>query len=102
MALFNGSRDLGAVDAVHPPERLMADRAPADPALLLRLGAVLDGQLSPYALMPPSRALRGVASEVLHGRTGAVAPLLHTRPPHGQHATRSTTTSAPRKSAWVA
>jgi len=78
MALFHWSRDLGAADAVDPLERLMAERAPADPALLLRLGAILDGRLSPYSLVPPTRAIRWVAGEALRGRTGAIGPLLRT------------------------
>lgn len=101
MPLFHWSRDLGAADDVDALERLMAERSPADPVLLLRLGAVLDGRLSPYALVPPSRALRWVAGEVLQGRTDAIRPLLRTaqRMAHAQREVRRRRRLADRISA---
>ena len=56
--LFHWSRDLGAPDRVNSLERLVGKRAGAAADVTARLGAVIDGQLSPYQLVPPSLAMR--------------------------------------------
>jgi flavin-dependent dehydrogenase len=76
--LYEWSRDLGAAGPVDPLERLVAQRAPHHPDVLGRFGKVIDGELSPSALVPPALAARWVMAEVLRGRTGALRPFLRT------------------------
>jgi 2-polyprenyl-6-methoxyphenol hydroxylase-like FAD-dependent oxidoreductase len=68
LPMYLWSRDLGAADHVNALERLVARRAPATPALQPRLGEILDGQLSPFRLIPPSLAAKWAAAELAHGR----------------------------------
>jgi menaquinone-9 beta-reductase len=70
------ARTLGAADRVNRLERLAARRAAHDPSLAPRLGAVFDGLLSPFLLVPPGRALRWSLAEAARGRPGVLAPLL--------------------------
>jgi flavin-dependent dehydrogenase len=75
---FCWSRDLGEADAINGLERLVTERAPATPGIRDRLGAVMDGRLSPYRLFPPSQVARWVAAAVLRGRFDVIAPFLST------------------------
>jgi menaquinone-9 beta-reductase len=76
MDVFHWSRDLGAADAVNDLERLVAKRANEVPDLQPRLGAVLDGTLSPFRLVPPSRAMRWAGAELMRGRPRPVVQLV--------------------------
>jgi len=78
MQIFHWSRDLGAADHVNALERLVARRVSHAPALQPRLGAVIDGQLPPFRLVPPSRAIRWTAAELVRGRGRPFAQLLKT------------------------
>jgi len=78
MELFHWSRDLGAPDRVNSLERLVGKRAGAAADVTARLGAVIDGQLSPYQLVPPSLAMRWAAAELLRGRGGPLREVLRT------------------------
>jgi len=78
MELFHWSRDLGAPDRVNALERLVGKRAGAAADVTARLGAVIDGQLSPYQLVPPSLAMRWAAVELGKGRVGPLREVLRT------------------------
>lgn len=75
---FCWSRDLGAADAVNALERLVAERMAAAPRLQDRMGAVVDGRISPYGLFPPSQVARWVAGALLRGHVGVIPPFLAT------------------------
>jgi menaquinone-9 beta-reductase len=78
MQIFHWSRDLGAADHVTALERLVAQRVTASPAIQPRLGAIIDGQLSPFRLIPPSRAIRWTAGELARGRGRPFIEMLQT------------------------
>jgi flavin-dependent dehydrogenase len=78
MQIFYWSRDLGAADRVTALERLVAKRVTHAPDLQPRLGAIIDGRLPPFRLIPPSRALRWTAGELVRGRGRASVEMLRT------------------------
>jgi flavin-dependent dehydrogenase len=78
MELFCWSADLGAADSVNGLERLVGERVSQHPRVAPRLGAVIDGRLSPYELIPTPMALRWVLAQLLRGRSAPVADLIRT------------------------
>ncbi len=67
MEIFHWSRDLGAPDHVNALERLVGRHTTGAPDVQPRLGAVLDGRLSPFRLVPASRAARWTLAELVRG-----------------------------------
>ena len=70
------SRGLGAADTAKPLERAIARRLNARPDIAPRLGAVLDGDLSPFRLVPPLTALRWGIADAARGSPGALLDLI--------------------------
>lgn len=76
MDMYHWSQDLGAADHVNALERLVARRVTHTPELQPRLGAVMDGHLSPFRLIPPRRAARWTLAELVRGRGRPFAEVL--------------------------
>ena len=64
---FRWAAELGRPDPVDALRRLTATRLAGAPELHPRFGAMFDGRLSPYDLIPPSSALRWSVTAILHG-----------------------------------
>jgi len=78
LELFLWSGDLGAADRVNGLERLVGERASHVRGLHARLGAVIDGRLSPYALIPAPTALRWATAALVRGHLEPVHELART------------------------
>jgi flavin-dependent dehydrogenase len=74
--MFRWAGDLGRPQPVDALQRLVGTRLAHEPQLTDRLGQVIDGQLSPYDLIPTASAVRWVATAMLHGDPRPVPPLL--------------------------
>jgi flavin-dependent dehydrogenase len=74
--MFRWAGDLGRPQPVDALQRLVATRLANDPKLTTRLGRVIDGQLSPYDLIPTGSAMRWVAASMLRGDPRPLPPLL--------------------------
>jgi flavin-dependent dehydrogenase len=74
--MFHWAADLGRPEPVDALRRLTAARLAAAPELRARFGAIFDGRLSPYQLIPSSRAAGWVASSLLHGDPRPLIPLI--------------------------
>jgi menaquinone-9 beta-reductase len=75
---FEQARNLGEPNANNPLSRLIYRKLAADPALVSRVAAMLDRELSPFALITPGELVRWVAGAVLRGDFGVVRPFLAT------------------------
>ncbi|MEO6028273.1 MAG: hypothetical protein ABIR79_15525, partial [Candidatus Binatia bacterium] len=72
---FLWGRQLGRADAVTALERLVAAHVADTPAVADRLGLVVDGHVSPFALFPPARVVPWVAAAALRGNAAPIADL---------------------------
>jgi flavin-dependent dehydrogenase len=72
--LFCWGRELGRSTPVDALRRLTAERISATAALHSRLGKIVDGELSPFDLVPPSRALRWLMSSIAHKNLRPLPP----------------------------
>ena len=73
--LFHWGRELGSAEPVTAMQRLIASGLAAEPELGLRLGAVIDGRLSPFDLVPASRTVRWLAAALMRGDTAPLGDL---------------------------
>jgi hypothetical protein len=74
--MFYWAADLGRPEPVDALRRMTAARLATAPELRARFGDIWGGRLSPYELVPASRAARWVASSVLHGDPRPFIPLV--------------------------
>jgi menaquinone-9 beta-reductase len=73
--MFHWSRDLGRAQAVDALQRLTAARMAKSPKLHGRFAQVIDGQRSPYGLVPTPHLACWVFSSLLRGETAMLPPL---------------------------
>jgi len=73
VGMHRWGEELGAADNVSALERMVARRARSEPAMLSRLGAVIDGVLPASALFPVSRVLPWALRELLRGDAGPLS-----------------------------
>ncbi|MGA8745033.1 MAG: NAD(P)/FAD-dependent oxidoreductase [Solirubrobacterales bacterium] len=75
--MFHWSRELGDAQPVNSLQRLMISRLANSADLQQRFGRMIDGQCSPYDLIPPLEAARWVvATAFLGGDGGALSSFL--------------------------
>jgi flavin-dependent dehydrogenase len=76
--LFHFARDLADPGYVSPLNRLVYERARKSPAVLARLSAQADREISPYEVVPRGTVMRWVLGAALRGRLSVVPSLFAT------------------------
>ncbi|HEY5146344.1 MAG TPA: NAD(P)/FAD-dependent oxidoreductase [Polyangiaceae bacterium] len=74
--LFNFAKDLADPGYLSPLNRLVYEKARTSPAILRRLSAQADREISPYEVVPRGTVMRWVVGAVLRGKLSVVPSLL--------------------------